>query len=241
MSTLRLDAYVAKALPCSRADAQRYIRGRHIAVRGEVVRDFAQHVAADAEVTIDGAPLALPGPLLLVMYKPLGVVSSTADPRDRTVLDLVPAGLVRPGLAPVGRLDKDATGLLLLTDDGALLHALTHPRRHVPRTYEAVHERVLVDDASARAAAGLVLADGTRCMPAEVTVLGPGRAQVVVHEGKHHQVKRMIGALGGHVTALHRTRFGALALPSDLAEGDVRPLTAAEAALVLGALAPTTD
>jgi 16S rRNA pseudouridine516 synthase len=241
MSTLRLDAYVAKALPCSRADAQRYVRGRHIAVGGEVVRDFAQHVAEDADVTIDGAGLALPKLTLLVMHKPLGVVSSTADPRDRTVIDLVPEGLARPGLAPIGRLDKDATGLLLLTDDGPLLHALTHPRRHVPRTYEVVHERALVDDAIARAAAGLVLADGTRCRPAEVTVLGPGRARVVVHEGKHHQVKRMIGALGGHVTALHRSQFGALALPSDLAEGEVRRLTDAEAALVLGALERATE
>ena len=235
MSTLRLDAFVAKALPCSRADAQRYIRGRHIAVGGEVVRDFAMHVAPDADIAIDGDPLRLPRRALLIMHKPAGVVSSTADPRDQTVIDLVPPELARPALAPIGRLDKDATGLLLLTDDGDLLHTLTHPRRHVPRTYEAVHERVLDANATARAAAGLVLADGTKCMPAEVTILAPDRARVVVHEGKYHQVKRMIGALGGHVTALHRTAFGALTLPADLAPGDVRALTSAEEALLLGA------
>lgn len=223
----RLDRFLAHALDISRTDAQKLVRRERVTVDGEPVRDPSMHVTGG--VALDGEPVIAFGRVVLMMHKPAGLLSATRDPSDRTILDLVPRELRPRDLAPVGRLDKDTTGLILLTNDGQLNHRLTHPRRHVPRTYRVHYEGALAEDAMARVAAGLRLEDQTELLPAELTLIGPGECRLVLHQGVYHQVKRMIAVLGGVVTALHREGFGPLVLdPEALAPGAVRSLSGDE-------------
>jgi len=229
MSTrTRLDRFLAHALDISRTDAQKLVRRERVTVAGELVKDPSMHVVG--EVELDGDPVIAFGRVVLMMHKPTGILSATRDPSDRTVLDLVPKLLKPRDLSPIGRLDKDTTGVLLLTNDGQLNHRLTHPKRHVPRTYRVTFEDGLESDAVARVAAGLTLEDGTELMPAMLERLSETEARLVLHQGVYHQVKRMIAVLGGTVTALHREGFGPLALEASLAPGQVRALTDAEIA-----------
>ena len=242
MSAQRLDRFLAHALQISRTDAQRLVRAGRVdflpaaaAESADVLatraKDPSAHVPEGATVLVDDQPVTLPGMIVLMLHKPQGVVSATRDTRDRTVIDVVPTNLRLRDLSPVGRLDKDATGLLLLTNDGALLHRLTHPKRHVPRTYALTWEGLLPDDAVQRVAAGIVLEDDTVCMPAELVITAPNAGTMTVHQGMYHQVKRMIVALGGVVTTLHRTHYGPLSL-GELAVGATRALTREELASI---------
>lgn len=226
---MRLDRYLSQGTGMPRSHATPIIRAGLVTVDGVVVRDPAsQVIAGKAEVTARGVLVREPGHLLLMMHKPTGVVTTTEEGRSPTVMELVPQALRHRDLAPIGRLDKDTTGLLLLTTDGGLNHALTHPRRHVEKAYLAELERPLDADAEARFAAGLVLSDGTVCQPAGLERLGELRARVLLREGRYHQVKRMIALCGSCVTALHRERIGALRLDPTLQPGAVRALTADE-------------
>lgn len=165
-----------------------------------------------------------------MLHKPAGLLSATEDRDQRTVLDLLPEHLRRPGaLFPVGRLDKDTEGLLLLTDNGPLGHALLSPKRHVDKVYLA-HVDGVVDQSDIEALArGMVLGDGLHCLPAGLEPLGDGRACLVtLREGKYHQVKRMMAARGKPVTYLKRLSMGPLRLDEGLAPGEWRPLTREE-------------
>lgn len=228
MSTsTRLDRFLAHALSISRTDAQRMVRKERVTVHGEVVKDPSRHVTDG--VALDDEPVIAWGRVVLMMHKPAGWLSATRDPADRTILDLVPAEHKPRDLSPVGRLDKDTTGIILLTNDGQLNHRLTHPKRHVPRTYRVTFEGTLTPDAVERCAEGLTLEDFERLLPAELTLLGPGECRLVLHQGVYHQVKRMVAVLGGLVTGLHREAFGPLTL-GDLPVGEVRRLTPDELA-----------
>ncbi len=231
MSTSRLDRYLAHALNISRTDAQKFVRRGRVTVHGAEVKDPSMHV--ETGVALDDEPVILHGRLVLMMHKPAGFVSATRDEREHTVLELVPAELRARDLSPIGRLDKDTTGLLLLTNDGQLNHRLTHPKRHVPRVYEINWEGTLVDDAIARVASGITLEDGSVCLPAELRITSPQTGEMTTHQGMYHQVRRMIASLGGHVTRLHRPRYGPLEL-GDLPTGETRRLTDAELALIEG-------
>jgi 16S rRNA pseudouridine516 synthase len=232
MSGSRLDRHLAHALQISRSDAQRLVRRGRVTIDQAVVRDPSRHVPPGGEVRLDEALVTLPGQVVLMLHKPAGVVTATRDAAHETVLDVVPPALRVRDLSPVGRLDKDATGLLLLTNDGALLHRLTHPKRHVPRSYALTWQGELPEDARARVAAGLELADGTRCLPAELIIERAGAGEMTVYQGMYHQVKRMIAALGGVVTSLHRTRYGPLQL-GELAAGQTRALSPEEVTALL--------
>ena len=168
-----------------------------------------------------------------MLHKPAGLLSATEDRRQKTVLDLLPEHLRRRGLFPVGRLDKDTEGLLLLTDDGPLGHALLSPKNHVDKVYYAkVEGRLDRTDAEALAA-GMVLGDGLHCLPAELEPLGDGsQCHVTLREGKYHQVKRMLAARGKPVVYLKRLSMGPIALDPALAPGEWRPLTGEEKALL---------
>ena len=162
-----------------------------------------------------------------MLNKPMGVITASRDERHDTVLELFPDEL-RRGLFAVGRLDKDTEGLLLITDDGALSHALMSPNRHVEKEYEAVVDGVLAADAVLRFEQGMTLRDGTECKPAKLEILETEpelRVRVTLKEGKYHQVKRMVAAAGNRVEALQRIAFGALRLPEDLACGKWRWLS----------------
>jgi len=229
----RIDKLLARVLPTTRSAAQKLTRSGRVTVDGELERDASRHVDPRRQVVlVDDHPIPSADPLLLMMHKPAGVVSATEDALEKTVLDLVPRALQRRDLAPIGRLDKDATGLLLLGEDGQLAHALTHPRRHVAKVYAVTFSGRLADDALTQVSVGLRLADGTTYLPAELVMIDDTHAELTLREGKYHQVKRMIAALGGVVTALHRTRFGPLVLPAELLPGEVRELSADERDLI---------
>lgn len=233
MARERLDKMLASRGAGSRKESCQLIRVGRVTVNGVICRDPASKVDAQADaVCVMGIPLRVRKERYFMLNKPAGVISATEDAQQKTVLELFPAS-ERAGLAPVGRLDKDTVGLLLLTDDGALSHALTAPRRHVDKRYRALVSGKLADDAPEQFALGVVLRDGTQCRPASLTVLeqrtdGMAEVEVVLHEGKYHQVKRMIAALGGHVEQLERLSVGPLTLDADLRRGAYRALTEAE-------------
>ena len=232
----RLDKLLGAQRIGTRREIGTMARRGLITVNGVVVRDAATKVDPTA-VTIEvaGKPIRLRQGRYYMLHKPAGVVTATQDNFQKTVLDLLPEN-ERPDLFPVGRLDKDTEGLLLLTDDGDLAHALTAPGRHVDKLYFVRVSGTLCADAAERFAGEMVLADGSVCKPAVFERLGERdgltECLVTLREGKHHQVKRMIAACGGHVEYLRRLRMGALALDESLAPGEWRELTAEEIALL---------
>ena len=231
----RLDKFISSQTPLSRKEAVKAIREKRVTVNGSVVSaaDSKVDPSADA-VTLDGESVSYREYVYYMLNKPAGVVSATEDRIERTVLDLLPPELRRDGIFPAGRLDKDTTGLLILTDDGDYAHRMLSPKKHVDKTYIAALDRAPDDALFVRFAEGITLADGTVCRPAEAQMLDDGRVQVTIREGKYHQVKRMFAAAGCHVEALERVRIGGLYLDPALAPGEVRVLSAEEAARVFG-------
>ena len=198
--------------------------GRVTDAEGEVL--YADDVVAHDAIRVDGEPLDPPPSLLLVLHKPPGVTCSTKDP-GRVVHDLLPPRFrVRnPALSTVGRLDRDTSGLLLLTDDGQLLHRIIAPKSKLPKVYRATLANDLRGDEGALFASGTLMLDGeaTPLLPAELDAVDARHARLTLHEGRYHQARRMFAAIGNHVLALHRERIGGLAL-GDLPEGGWRIL-----------------
>lgn len=225
MALTRLDKLLADSGAFSRSEARLCVREGRVAVDGSVVRQPEAKFDSDAVITVDGEALICTKTRYLMLYKPIGVLSATEDPKQRTVLDLLPEPYSRMGLFPVGRLDKDTTGLLLLTNDGDFAHRVISPKKHVPKIYRAEVEGALDASDVAAFAAGLTLADGTVCLPAALELPEPGVGRVTVFEGKYHQVKRMFAARGKPVLTLHRERIGALSLDPALPPGGFRELS----------------
>jgi 23S rRNA pseudouridine2605 synthase len=224
---MRLAKYLAHAGIASRRAAEDLIRAGRVRVDGEVVSDLGRQVLESAQVCVDGAVVAGPEERVVWMVnKPAGVVSTARDTHGRpTVVSLVRDSSAR--LYPVGRLDADTTGLILLTNDGELANRMMHPRYEVPRTYVARVAGGPVGDGAVRALrTGVELSDG-RTAPATVRVLGGDRLELVLHEGRKRQVRRMCEAVGHSVVALERVGFGSLAL-GDLGVGEARRLAATE-------------
>ena len=178
-------------------------------------------------VTLDGVPLRGSRRIVGMLNKPAGFVTATEDASQRTVMELLPGELVRQGVKPVGRLDKDTEGLLLFTNDGDLLHRLISPKKEVTKVYYARHEGTAGAEDAEAFRAGLTLRDGTVCLPAKLEPLGAGESRITVCEGKYHQVRRMMASRGMTVTYLERQREGTLGL-GDLPRGQFRELTEAE-------------
>ena len=237
MPQMRLDKLLSHLNCGSRKEVQALIRAGRVSVDGTVQKDPAFKVDPDrSQTAVDGTVQRYRAQRYYMLNKPMGVITASRDERHDTVLELFPAEL-RRGLFAVGRLDKDTEGLLLVTDDGALSHALMSPTRHVSKVYEAKIDGELVPDAAERFASGLTLRDGTECRPATLEQLPDGRVRVTLHEGKYHQVKRMIAACGATVTFLKRVQLGGVRLDESLAPGEFRELTEEE----LGALRPPDD
>jgi 23S rRNA pseudouridine2605 synthase len=220
---MRLNAYLARAGVASRRGAEELIRAGRVRVNGEVA-GLATFVEARDTVEVDGSPIE-PEPLTYVLlHKPPGVVTTARDPQGRpTVVGLVGH---ENRVVPVGRLDADTTGALLLTNDGPLAHRLMHPRYEVDKVYEAEVEGEPSDEALAQLAEGVELEDG-KTSPAKVDRLSPSRIELTIHEGRKHQVKRMLQAVGHPVRHLHRSRYAGLTLEG-LAPGEWRELTSEE-------------
>jgi 23S rRNA pseudouridine2605 synthase len=223
MAQMRLNAYLARAGVASRRKADELIKAGRVTVNGEPgqLNTFVRsrdRVEADGE-RVDLQPLAY-----VLLHKPAGAVTTASDPQGRrTVVDLVEHDA---RVVPVGRLDADTTGVLLLTNDGELAHRLGHPRYEVEKVYEAEVEGEPDDDALRRLEQGVQLDDGPAA-PATARLLAPDKVELVIHEGRKHQVKRMLAAVGHPVTRLHRSRYAGLTLKG-LGPGDSRELTGAE-------------
>ena len=226
----RLDKRLAGTGRWSRREVRDLCRAGRVRVDGTVVRRPEEKVEETSQITVDGQPVELERQVWIMLHKPAGLVSATEDPREPTVLSLLPERFQRQGLFPVGRLDKDTEGLLLLTNDGALAHALLSPRRHVDKVYYVEVDGCL-DEADEQAfREGMTLRDGLRCQPASLRRLGPDRGEVTLREGKYHQVKRMLAARGKPVRYLKRIASGPLVLDSSLEKGAWRALTEEEKA-----------
>jgi 23S rRNA pseudouridine2605 synthase len=224
---MRLAKYLASAGVASRREAERLIRSGRVSIGGQPVTDPATAVEPSDVVAVDGRPVSEAAErVVYAVNKPLGVVSTARDPQGRrTVVSLVPTHL---RLYPVGRLDIDTTGLILVTNDGELAHRLTHPRFEVEKTYRAVVANAPVREKALKAlSAGVQLDDG-RTAPARVRRIAADTIELTIHEGRKHQVKRMCEHVGHPVKRLTRTGFGPLAL-GDLRPGAYRRLSAAEA------------
>ena len=226
MASERLDKRLASTGRWSRREVKELIRQGRVQVDGRPAARPEDKVEEGSAILVDGQGVDCAPFVYLMLHKPAGLLTATEDRRQRTVLDLLPEHLRRRGLFPVGRLDKDTTGLLLLTDDGALAHDLLSPKKHVDKVYLArVDGRVDGADAAALAA-GMVLGDGLRCLPAGLEPLGDGsECLVTLREGKYHQVKRMLAARGKPVLALKRLSMGPLELDGALEPGQWRELT----------------
>ena len=222
----RLDKILAATGKWSRKEAKALIKSGRVKVEGKNPAGPEDKIPEGAVVTVDGRPILTDKYVYIMLHKPAGVISSTEDPREETVLSLLPKELRRIGLFPVGRLDKDTEGLLLLTNDGPLAHQLLAPGKHVDKVYYVEVDGALDQEDVQAFQAGITLGDGTECLPAELELL-PQRDQglVTLREGKYHQVKRMLASRGKPVVYLKRLSMGPLALPDDLPPGAYRLLT----------------
>jgi 16S rRNA pseudouridine516 synthase len=226
---LRLDKLLGHSGYGSRKEIKALCKSSAVAVDGRVVVDSSLKVdVSKSTITVDGQVVQYARYHYLMLHKPQGVVSATQDNTCRTVLDLLPQQYQGAGLFPVGRLDKDTTGLLLLTNDGVWAHRITSPKKHIDKVYEAVVDGNISDDIAGKFASGIVLEDGMHCLPARFETIGTGKVRIVVREGKFHQVKRMCAAVGLTVKELSRLQIGGLSLDEMVPPGAVRPLSEEE-------------
>jgi 16S rRNA pseudouridine516 synthase len=235
----RLDRLLANLGYGSRREVQALVQHKQVELDGVALRDAGARIAVTPDLpermTVVGRPLDPPAPLTVMMHKPLDVVCSHREP-GRSIYEILPKRwrARTPALSSIGRLDKDTTGLLLVTDDGPFLHRVISPRHHVAKRYLATLDRPLEGFEAEAFAAGTLMLDGETAplAPAVLEPIDLRRAYLTITEGRYHQVRRMFAAVGNHVTALHRDRIGGLVLPDELAPGDWRILTAAEQAAI---------
>ena len=232
----RLDKAIAMQGALSRSEVKTLIRKGEVTVNGQVVKsaDFGVDFDSDT-IAVQGRELTLRQHLYLMMNKPKGVVSASEDRHERTVVDLVPERLFRKGLFPAGRLDKDTTGFVLLTDDGAFAHDILSPKKHIPKTYHALVDGPITEQMERDFAQGIRIGPD-QTLPASLKKLSSCErgdwGEVILREGLYHQIKRMFGVYGAGVNALHRDAIGGLALDESLAAGQWRELTADEVAKI---------
>ena len=219
---MRLDKYLSDMGAGTRSELKKAIKAGLVTVDSKTITDPGIHVSPDSVVLFQGRPVAYETYVYYMLHKPAGVISASEDPRETTVVDLI-TEQKRKDLFPVGRLDRDTEGLLIITNDGEMSHRLLSPRHHVDKIYYArVTGEVTPDDIQAFES-GIVLPDGLECLPAVLRVLGQSEycdTEVTIREGKFHQIKRMFLALGHEVVYLKRLSMGPLTLDPDLAPGD---------------------
>lgn len=238
--SMRLDRLLANLGYGSRSEVQRLVRAGLVLLDGATLEDGGQRIAVTsdlpARMSVAGEPLDPPPGLSLMLHKPVGVTCSHKE-QGPLVYNLLPERWRRrePAVSTVGRLDKETSGLLLLTDDGGLLHKIISPRNHVAKRYDVTLDRPIRDDVEKIFGSGELLLEGELkpLLPAQIEIISPTRVRVTLTEGRYHQVRRMFAAVGNHVTVLHRDRIGSLMLPDDLQPGQFRILGESELSLVL--------
>ena len=224
---IRIDKYLCDMSIGSRSEIKEYIRKKLITVDGVVVTDPGMKISEDSAVTFKGEPLQYKQFRYYMLNKPQGVVSATKDNIDTTVMDLLKDVNTRD-MFPVGRLDKDTEGLLIITNDGELSHRLLSPRSHVDKCYLVQLMHSITADDIKSLSRGVDIGDDTLTLPAKVEAIAADRIYLTITEGRYHQVKRMLEAVGNKVVYLKRVSFGPLELDSDLAPGQYRELDDSE-------------
>ena len=228
----RIDKNIASQGQYSRSDVKKLISKRQVAVDGEVVKSSNIKVnPATSVITVKGVALDFKRNVYLVLNKPKGYVSATEDRDHQTVLELVPEEFSGRDIFPAGRLDRDTTGLMVITDDGALAHNILAPKKHVQKIYHVELDIPVTTEMADGFAAGVELNDGV-CKEADLEITGEYTARVTLKEGRYHQIKRMFGCYGAKVVELHRLAMGNFHLPEDLAVGECRELTEEELKLL---------
>lgn len=238
---VRLDKFLCDCGKGSRAQVKKKIRSGLVRVNGQTVRDPAVKIMPQKDtVVFDGSECVFREHAWFMLHKPAGVISATRDGETDTVLSLL-KGVTDKGLFPVGRLDIDTTGLLLLTNDGTAAHRLLAPKRHVDKVYLAGVRHPLSPEDRKRLEEGVEIGDGEITLPAKVRVLSPDTLQITIHEGRYHQVKRMLLAVDNEVLSLKRIAFGPIALDEGLAPGAYRELTEGECRRLRAAAGLSTE
>lgn len=225
----RLDKILASQGTLSRKEVKEIIKKGRVALNGAVVKDSSVKIDENKDtVAFDGEVLQLKKHIYIMLNKPQGVISASDSDNDETVVDLVPDELYRKGLFPAGRLDKDTTGFVLITDDGEFAHRILSPRNHIFKTYTARLEHPLAEEHIKALENGIVLGDGTELKGSSVEVVEDSDkplVRIMICEGKYHQVKRMFAATGNKVLTLHREKMGNLHLDDSLKPGECREIT----------------
>ena len=228
----RIDKIIASQGQYSRKEVKALIAKGRIAVDGRVVSSSSEKAdPMTMLLTVDGKPLEFKRNLYLVLNKPKGYVSATEDIEHPTVLELVPQEYRGRDLFPAGRLDRDTTGLMIITDDGVLAHNILAPKKHVPKRYHVELDIPVTEEMRLGFSEGVMLNDGV-CKAADLIKTGEKTAEVTLREGRYHQIKRMFGCFGAEVVELKRLGMGGLTLPEDLAEGECREMSEEELALL---------
>ena len=226
MNLQRLDKIISLSLNVSRSEARKIIRYGKTEVDGQIIRDGAFLLDPNvSKLEHRGKQIEYKEHIYIIMNKPDGVLSASEDKSRQTVVDLVPPVLKRSSLFPVGRLDRDTTGLLLITDDGNFAHSVIHPKKNIYKTYLVSLDGEIPDGLSSKFSDGIVLADGTKCKSAILRKVNKNTAEVKISEGRYHQIKRMFGTENLGVNTLKRIALGGLSLPEDLAVGECRELS----------------
>lgn len=227
---MRLDKFVSEQAGVTRSEAKQLLKKGEITVNGAVVKSADAQITPEADrIFVSGKEISYRKFIYIMLNKPSGVICATRDELSETVLELIPTELRRKGLFPAGRLDKDTEGFVFITDDGALAHKMLSPRSHVEKEYIVTLESPFCEEYIAKFSDGITIDGGEKCLPA---VIIPTEAEhivkLILHEGKYHQVKRMMKAVGNSVVHLKRVRIGGIKLDALLAEGECREITAEE-------------
>lgn len=229
----RLDKVIGNQTNYSRKDVKELIKKKLVTVNGEIVKKVDMKVNSGSDkIEVLGEELVVKKYVYLVLNKPKGFISATDDKNDRTVLDLVPIEYVHRNLFPAGRLDKDTTGLMIITDDGEFAHNILAPKKHIKKTYKVVIDKEMTEDMVKGFKEGVMLNDG-ECKSAKLEIIGEYSGIVELIEGRYHQIKRMFGCYGAKVLELERIMMGNLEIPEDLELGECRELTIDELAKVI--------
>ena len=224
---IRLDKFISESMAVSRADAKKLISKSAVTVNGQAVKKSDIKIDTETdEVKVNGKALTHEQFVYIMLNKPEGVVSASADKNDVTVIDLVKDEFPRRNLFPAGRLDKTSTGFVLITDDGQFAHDILSPKHHVPKTYIVTVDSPVTDEVVQAFKDGVTLADGQLMKSATIIPYDDGyTAKIILHQGVYHQIKRMLGVFDIGVNTLHRTTIGYLDMPDDLQPGEYIKLT----------------
>ena len=223
---MRLDKLLANKAYGSRKEVHQLLKDQRVAINGEITTKKDSHVDIESDViTVDGQVVNTKQQYYVKFHKPKGYVTAVEDANHPVVMDLLPHEYIKMGVVPVGRLDKDTEGLLLLTNDGVWGHSIINGNKHVSKVYYVEYDGELTEEGIQRIKEGIVLGDGTHCKPALIDVVSSQSLHITIEEGKYHQVKRMIGAAGGTVTYLKRLTIGHIDLTGIEEVGSIQDLT----------------